>query len=73
VVDLDGTDLGKGSPEASFNLPEGTYTLKLRMVGRPILSGDFELTEALAWVCQPGAEQSATCTAGSQTLELAPQ
>ncbi len=73
VLDADGNDLGKGSPDATFQLPEGSYTLKLRMVGRPILAGEFELTEPIAWLCQPGAEQSATCTAGEQTLALAPE
>jgi len=72
VLDADGNSLGKGRPDTSVDASPGMYTLQVSIVGRPTLSGEFEVTGDMDWTCASESGGGATCTDGDHNLALTP-
>jgi hypothetical protein len=74
LFDSEGTRLINARPEASASIPNGTYTLKVKVVGRSALSTVLIVKEDSILTCKPATMGQVKCTSGpdSPTLVLKP-
>jgi serine/threonine protein kinase len=74
LFDSEGTRLINARPEDSASIPNGTYTLKVKVVARPTLSTVLIVKEDSILTCKPATMGQVKCTSGpdSPTLVLKP-
>jgi serine/threonine protein kinase len=74
LMDGEGNTLITARPDGAAQIPEGNYTLRVKVVARPTLSKEISIKEETMLSCKPATMGRVKCTdgSGSRTILLKP-
>ena len=75
LSDAAGARVAKAKPSGSAQIEPGTYALSAKIVGRPAISGEVEVTGDATWRCVVADDAKVRCEEDTSgvTLTLAPE